>query len=94
MADKESLFIEWLNNQSNYYKKRFLEKSLFTDELKRDLFKNIIFYFHKHGWIRSYENAKVNYDYYFNKANRLDINLHHIWKQVKDKMWSLERKYG
>ena len=90
---KESLR-EYLEKQINHFNKRYKSSDNIIDKLKSDLFKQVLGYLEREGWRNTYEWVKNQYKKFDGSLRKGPANMAAAYKQVRDKIWSLERKHG
>lgn len=76
----------WLEKQQNYFK----TKKDFADELKRDLFKNVLGFLEREGYDFSKEKCKNEVEKLEGSLDSLASIMRDCYQQVLNKMWSIE----
>lgn len=89
---KETQIKEYLDKWMKHFKKSSRGSNRFIDELKTELFKKVLNYFEANGWASTYSWVKEQQLKFAGDNRKGPINMTAGFKQVRDKMWSLERK--
>lgn len=92
MQEKSKILKDWLKDRQDYYQEQHKKTDNILDNLQSDGAKQILGYLERNGFEKTKEWVIEKHNKYSNSYNKLGINLAHIYLQVREKIWSIEKK--
>jgi hypothetical protein len=92
-ASKEEEIKDFLDRNKSYFQKKYENKKNLLELAKLDVFKQVLGYFNRNDWKKTYNFVLDKYRLFLKKKkNNIFINTRHAYEQIYFKMRKIEKQ--